>query len=332
MRSMIVGLWFLLFAGEAVAQARCYFANGTVLPNNADYNEYQPCSGVGSICCGTNRDNPAGGNSSNGFTADECLPNGLCQNRITADGVERTSYVSKNLVPGNILTSIRWWVDFCSDSDINSGNCLNVCDQVRNSFGNTPLTPCNGRADSERWCCGDSNACCTSNVGVVRLAQVFGGVLSSSIVSSATRTTSLASSTGALTSATASTSGTGSPSSSPSSSSSTTPNQGGGDSGLSSGAIAGIVIGAVAGLALLAAAIFFWRRSAKYKKQALVPQYAEAPEGYPGGYRDQEHAGVPVEKYGKQQAGSPPIELPPAPPSELPSGDYAQYAGQHPQK
>jgi hypothetical protein len=92
------------------------------------------------------------------------------------------------------------------------------------------------------------------------------------------------------------------------------------------------VIGAVAGLALLAAAIFFWRRSAKYKKQALVPQYAEAPEGYPGGYRDQEHAGVPVEKYGKQQAGSPPIELPPAPPSELPSGDYAQYAGQHPQK
>ncbi|OAL42961.1 hypothetical protein IQ07DRAFT_593480 [Pyrenochaeta sp. DS3sAY3a] len=316
MRSMIVGLSILVFAGEALAQTRCYFANGTVLPNVPEYNEYQPCSGIGSICCGTNRDNPAGGNSSNGFTADECLPNGLCQNRITADGVEK----------------ISWWVDFCSDSNINSGNCLNICDQVRNSFGNTPLTPCNGRADSERWCCGDSNACCTSNVGVVRLAQVFGGVLSSSIAGSATPTTSLALSTGASTSATASTSGTGSSSSSPSSSSSTTPNQGGGDSGLSSGAIAGIVIGVVAGLALLAAAIFFWRRSAKYKKQALGPQYAEAPGGYPGGYRDQEHAAVPVEKYGKQQAGSSPIELPPAPPSELPSGDYAQYAGQHPQK
>ncbi|KAH8628509.1 hypothetical protein IG631_15766 [Alternaria alternata] len=71
----------------------CYFANGTALPTDPIYNQYQPCQsgGPSAICCGIFRDNVAGGNVTAGDTVDECLPNGLCQNRATTtDGVEET--------------------------------------------------------------------------------------------------------------------------------------------------------------------------------------------------------------------------------------------------
>ena len=71
----------------------CYFANGTALPVDPIYNQYQPCQsgGPSTICCGIFRDNVAGGNITAGDTTDECLPNGLCQNRATTtDGVEET--------------------------------------------------------------------------------------------------------------------------------------------------------------------------------------------------------------------------------------------------
>jgi hypothetical protein len=71
----------------------CYFANGTALPIDPIYNQYQPCQsgGPSTICCGIFRDNVAGGNITAGDTVDECLPNGLCQNRATTtDGVEET--------------------------------------------------------------------------------------------------------------------------------------------------------------------------------------------------------------------------------------------------
>ena len=71
----------------------CYFANGTALPTDPIYNQYQPCQsgGPSTICCGIFRDNVAGGNVTAGDTMDECLPNGLCQNRATTtDGVEET--------------------------------------------------------------------------------------------------------------------------------------------------------------------------------------------------------------------------------------------------
>ena len=71
----------------------CYFANGTALRTDAIYNQYQPCQsgGPSTICCGIFRDNVAGGNITAGDTIDECLPNGLCQNRATTtDGVEET--------------------------------------------------------------------------------------------------------------------------------------------------------------------------------------------------------------------------------------------------
>jgi hypothetical protein len=71
----------------------CYFANGTALPVDPIYNQYQLCQsgGPSTICCGIFRDNVAGGNVTAGDTMDECLPNGLCQNRATTtDGVEET--------------------------------------------------------------------------------------------------------------------------------------------------------------------------------------------------------------------------------------------------
>lgn len=71
----------------------CYFANGTALPTDPIYNQYQPCQsgGPSTICCGIFRDNVAGGNVTAGDTMDECLPNGLCQNRATTtNGVEET--------------------------------------------------------------------------------------------------------------------------------------------------------------------------------------------------------------------------------------------------
>jgi hypothetical protein len=70
----------------------CYFANGTALPDDNLYNEYKPCTSgsPSTICCGINRENPAVGNDTSGNTMDECLPNGLCQNRVTIAGVEST--------------------------------------------------------------------------------------------------------------------------------------------------------------------------------------------------------------------------------------------------
>jgi hypothetical protein len=97
MRSLLFSLsaaYLLQFAA-----AQCFFANGTQLPDTPEYSEYKPCStgGPATICCGINRENPAGGNATIGRTADECLPNGLCQNRQTKSGVQSTQYVVSTL-------------------------------------------------------------------------------------------------------------------------------------------------------------------------------------------------------------------------------------------
>jgi hypothetical protein len=51
---------------------------------------------------------------------------------------------------------------------------MNVCPQ------DSKITPCTRKGDSDRWCCGDSDSCCKSNIGVITLAQVLGAGLSSS--------------------------------------------------------------------------------------------------------------------------------------------------------
>lgn len=83
---------FRLALAQVSDQPTCYFANGTALPNRPGYLQYQACNGS-SICCGLNRSNPPNGDRADGFTMDECLPNGLCQNRRTEDGIGKVSYV-----------------------------------------------------------------------------------------------------------------------------------------------------------------------------------------------------------------------------------------------
>jgi hypothetical protein len=79
--------WFLTtILLASFVSAQCYYVNGTALPANSDYEPCAPSSGgAPTTCCGTNRANPAGSNRTQGaFTRDECLPNGLCQNRYYA--------------------------------------------------------------------------------------------------------------------------------------------------------------------------------------------------------------------------------------------------------
>ena len=92
MRSATLGLLFG-FLTTVTATAACFDAKGNVL--DASHSEYMPCSasGLTTICCGLNRSNPAGGDDSGGFTKDECLPNGLCQNRVVKNGTMDISYV-----------------------------------------------------------------------------------------------------------------------------------------------------------------------------------------------------------------------------------------------
>ena len=189
------------------------------------------------------------------------------------------------------------WVDFCTNSDVSGGACLDVCHETKDSYGTTPMVPCDGTATSDRWCCGKSKSCCTSNVGVVRLAQVLGSTLSS--VGSSTRILSSASTIGLEASsqavstglstlpASAEASATPTSTGAASGSTSSTTSSSGSSSKLSGGAIAGIVVGALAGAVLLAAAIFFARRAAMWKKKAsaapetgVAPPYTQYTNGY----------------------------------------------------
>ncbi|RYO16594.1 hypothetical protein AA0111_g11360 [Alternaria arborescens] len=308
MRSLLSLTSLSLLVLPTVAQTgivgTCYLANGTALPTDPIYNQYQPCQsgGPSTICCGIFRDNVAGGNITAGDTMDECLPNGLCQNRATTtDGVEET----------------KFFVDFCADDNIDSPNCLNVCDQVRDSFGIARITPCDtGRADSDRWCCGDSTACCTSNVGVVKLPQIMGAAVSSS--RAGLPTTAPVSKVSSASTASTPTMGTEAPNKSPSAAVGNT----GEDPSVTGGVIAGIVISGVIGLALLAAAVFFARRASKYKREAAASKYAQDIAGCLPQNPDQGQMSD-YQKYMHDSqhtySSAQPSELPPAPPSELPS-------------
>lgn len=55
---------------------------------------------------------------------------------------------------------------------------MNVCPQ------DSKITPCTGQGDSDKWCCGDSDSCCKTNIGVITLPQVLGAGISLSSLSS----------------------------------------------------------------------------------------------------------------------------------------------------
>ncbi|KAF1846992.1 uncharacterized protein K460DRAFT_413805 [Cucurbitaria berberidis CBS 394.84] len=268
----------------------CYFANGTVLPDEEFYNSYQPCTSGGppTICCAFDRPNPAGGIRD---TVDECLPNGLCQNRA-----------------GDATT---WWANFCTSSGIEFGKCITACRSTKDKYGHTQLTPCTGKADSDRWCCGANNpTCCADESRVVRLAQVLGGALSSSMVSSSVVSSA---------SATASSVSGAAPSTT---ATSVAPGQTEKKTKLSGGAIAGIVLGAIAGLTILAG--IFVAQRARYKNKASTSGTSNHVETPTNPYIPQEYVGPGPEGYATQYA--PPAELPPVSPRELHSGNHMSLA------
>ena len=61
----------------------CYYPNGTQVTNTP---VWQCSDGVITICCTLARDTPPGGETNvTGYTRDECLSDGLCQNRHRTD-------------------------------------------------------------------------------------------------------------------------------------------------------------------------------------------------------------------------------------------------------
>ncbi|KAF2994170.1 hypothetical protein E8E13_001256 [Curvularia kusanoi] len=284
------------------AQSGCRFRNGTLLPDTGDWPKYQPCpgdDGLGTVCCATYGLLPAW---SNGLTQDGCLPNGLCQNRRTTSNNERET---------------TYWIDFCTEYGQNNatGKCLDVCQRTDETKTNQ-ITPCDGTANSTRWCCGQSNACCASNVDVVTLDQVLGQVSSSTSIQSSTATSS-SSPTSSSTSAPPTPTASGKANAS----GIANPGQGNGDSsssGLGGGAIAGIAIGVIAGVALTAAALFFARRASQKKRAATVVSGGSSVAELPYNQVPQEIGATTKYAYV--------AEVPGAPPSELYGGDVHAQA------
>lgn len=142
------------------------------------------------------------------------------------------------------------------------------------------MTPCDGTANSTRWCCGDNKDCCAGDIGFESLAQIFLGDLSSATtVSSSSVAVAASSSTAVASLSTSSTSGTSTSSTSTSStstSSTSAPQTEEASTSLSGGAIAGIVVGAIAGIALIGAAWFLLARRRRPSEDPAPPMYVEA--------------------------------------------------------
>ena len=235
MRSFLFGVPLGALLGTALAQSTpCYYANGTALKGRY---EFVPCSNsVKTICCALNRQNSPGGDIANGQSQDVCLSNGLCENRWVNAGT----------------TLINYWLNFCTNKDVTSSDCLDICRDSRDDTGAAQLTPCDGTRNSTRWCCGNSLSCCKSNDGYVELPQEFHGAISTSKPSPASPSAS------------------SSASSAPKSSASSTGFQVAQSQGkeLSAGAKAGIAVGIVAAVLVALAAGYFARQAQRYKKEA----------------------------------------------------------------
>ncbi|KAF3050126.1 hypothetical protein E8E11_008274 [Didymella keratinophila] len=286
----------------AAAQGKCRFPNGTLLPDDPAWNIYQPClaeNGPVTTCCALARSNPPYGNISLGYTQDECLPNGVCMNRITSNEGERIT---------------TWFIDYCTEGGQadEATKCANVCSTGDQEL-TAKITPCDGTKNSTKWCCGASTDCCSgdSDTKPVELAQILGAV-SSSVISVSAPATSSATSSASQASAT------GAASAAPTAAN--TKNSG--SKGLSGGAIAGIVVGALAGLALIAATLLFARRASQKKKAGYGPppgaehaQPVEAPAYSPGPER-QEMSSTVKYAHVAEMPGPPPLELQGDPPAQ----------------
>ncbi|CAN9480881.1 unnamed protein product [Alternaria alternata] len=231
------------------AAGMCYNLNGTAVYGWDAGSIYQPCSNdttspLSSVCCALNRANPSGGSINDGFTADVCLPSGLCQNILTDEN-------------GSVVTS--FWRDYCTSAEWEDGKCLSVCTGAEQHAddGTAPMTPCGNAGTATKWCCGTNNtACCSGSAEQAMLVPL------------------------SLAAPSSTTSASSSPTSSPTSSVVTKKET----SGLSTGAKAGIGIGAAVGsLALIGVVVglvLCARRRAKEEKSEYNPYKNSSRPGY----------------------------------------------------
>ncbi|KAF2650986.1 hypothetical protein K491DRAFT_682541 [Lophiostoma macrostomum CBS 122681] len=272
----------VLFSLASGVVSTCYWPTGNETYGR-DLTEHQPCSNdttspLSTICCALNRTNPSGGDVIDGRTNDECLPNGVCRNRVLDHGTMEISY----------------WRETCTSKDWKTGLCLDVCaDDWTSGNGTTGavMTPCDGTATSLKWCCGVDTSCCDDSSKVKTLAFEFRGAIPNTASASYnpfTTPTSSATST-------------------PTSSSNSNASSG----GLSTGAKAGIGVGAaIGGIALLALGFFLARRTAN-KPKAAPEGAAAGTDGYhapPGGYDGTPQHGYVGQHAGGYDALTPPVQ------------------------
>jgi hypothetical protein len=105
----------LILLDPRMVEARCFHPNGTQTTDLY----HAPCSNdssnpLSTICCAVERANPAQGLSTDGFTRDICLDNGICQNSWRANR-------------NDPQVTISYYREECTVQDWRSGKCLNVC-------------------------------------------------------------------------------------------------------------------------------------------------------------------------------------------------------------
>ncbi|KAJ4299946.1 hypothetical protein N0V90_005194 [Kalmusia sp. IMI 367209] len=180
-------------------------------------------------------------------------------------------------------------------------------------MGSKRVIPCSGKNNSITWCCGDSDACCTST----DQADLFS--LSPTFLASAVSSTSSASSSPPITSSIPTTTSTVPPSSTapPISSSTNTivyPTTTPENTGLSTGAKAGIGIGAVAGAIFLVAIGIWISKAMAWRKDAQAAKAQNNVGYYNSGYYNSDAEGLynhpqKYAYYAEADATTPPTEV-----------------------
>jgi hypothetical protein len=105
----------LILLNPRIVEAGCFHPNGTQTTDLY----HAPCSNdisnpLSTICCAVERANPAQGLSTDGFSRDICLDNGICQNSWRVNRTDPKVYTS-------------YWREECTVQDWRSGKCLSVC-------------------------------------------------------------------------------------------------------------------------------------------------------------------------------------------------------------
>ncbi|KAL8805280.1 MAG: hypothetical protein Q9182_002048 [Xanthomendoza sp. 2 TL-2023] len=244
---LIVNVLFIFAATSLAVGTDCFVPNGTDRNKKSDVSPdsiaYVPCNQKDpfSMCCR--------------YGNDDCLPNGLCRGR----------YGSSPL-----------WRESCTDPTWTSPYCLNLCTKGGNASGedysqsDTTVHKC----PDDSYCCGSNNSTCC---GTSEAKWIVNGQVTNINPSATSSSTSKTSSTTSLTSSATATplpgqagrqQGTPAP----------TPQPSGG--GTNAGAIAGGVIGGAVALALIGAAIWFFRRRGRQGPEVhrqTQPELADGP-------------------------------------------------------